>query len=111
MKRDYKLYINDIKESIVYIESYILNVSEEDFKKNTQLQDALTRRLEIIGEAVRNLPRTLKEKNKHMPWFEMSQFRNLTAHSYYEVSMNRIWQTIKKRIPMIKEALSNINLI
>ncbi|MEK6927850.1 MAG: DUF86 domain-containing protein [Nanoarchaeota archaeon] len=111
MKRDYKLYLNDIRESIRYIESYTLNISEEEFNKNTQLQDALARRLEIIGEAVRNIPRILKERNIEVPWFEMAQFRNLTAHSYYEVSLGRIWQMIKKRIPVIKEAINKLVLV
>ncbi|MEK6850183.1 MAG: HepT-like ribonuclease domain-containing protein [Nanoarchaeota archaeon] len=71
----------------------------------------MARRLEIMGEAIRNIPRALKEKNKHVPWFEMSQFRNLTAHSYYEVSLDRIWQTIKKRVPIIKEAINKISLV
>ena len=111
MKRDYKLYLKDIKDSITFIENYILNVSEENFKKDTQLQDALTRRLEIIGEASRNIPRALKEKNKQVPWFEMSQFRDLVVHSYYEVSLNRIWQTIMKRIPVIKEVMKDIKMV
>ena len=111
MKRDYKLCLNDIKESIVQIEEYIKGVSEENFKKDKKLQDAVIRRLEIIGEASRNIPRALKEKNKEVPWFEMSQFRDLISHSYFEVSLNRVWRTIKERISSIKEKMANIKLI
>jgi len=60
MKRDYRLYINDIKESITKIQEYLMNVSEEQFKADVKLQDAVIRRLEIIGEASRNIPRVLK---------------------------------------------------
>ena len=111
MKRDYKLYLNDIKESIAQIEEYIKGVSEENFKKDKKLQDATIRRLEIIGEASRNIPRALKEKNKNVPWFEMSQFRDLISHSYFEISLNRIWSTIKERISSIKEKMRSIKLI
>ena len=83
MKRDYKLYIEDIKESIVQIEKYVQNISQEDFEKNKLIQDAVIRRLEVIGEASRNIPRSLKEKNKHVPWFQMSQFRDFIVHSYF----------------------------
>ena len=65
MKRDYKLYINDIRESIIQIEKYLKNISEEEFKRNNFIQDAVIRRLEIIGEASKSIPRSLKEKNKH----------------------------------------------
>lgn len=111
MKRDYRLYLSDIIESIEKIEIYMSNVSQEEFTKNIQLQDAVTRRLEIIGEASRNIPRALKEKNKHIPWFEISQFRNFITHSYFEIGNLTIWKTIKERIPKIKESLQNIKLI
>src|SRR3989344_1690754 len=95
MKRDYKLYLNDIRESIQRIEEYAHHISEEQFKKNKQLQDAVIRRFEIIGEASRNIPRALKEKNKHVPWIRMAQFRDLMAHSYFEVTLNTIWRAVK----------------
>jgi len=57
MKRDYKLYLNDIKESIKQIEEYMKGVSEEESKKDKKLQDAVIRRLEIISEASRNINR------------------------------------------------------
>lgn len=90
MKRDYKLYINDIRASIKQIEEYLKDVSEEEFKKDIKLQDAVIRRLEIIGEASRNIPRALKEKNKQVPWLKMSQYRDFIVHSYFEASLQRI---------------------
>jgi len=111
MKRDYKLYIDDIRESLNFIEKYVSNVSEEEFMKDILLQDAIARRLEIIGEATKNIPKALKDKNKHVPWPEMSHIRDLIAHEYYEVSLNRIWLTIKKRIPLIKKSMAKIALV
>jgi uncharacterized protein with HEPN domain len=111
MKRDYKLYLNDIKESITKIEEYMRNVSEEDFKKDAKLQDAVIRRLEIMGEASRNIPRALKEKNKQVPWFDMSQFRDFITHSYFNIGNLTIWRTIKEKLPKIKESLQNIKLV
>ena len=111
MKRDYKLYLKDIEESIKHIENYMNGVSEKEFKENTQLQDAVVRRFEIIGEASRNIPRALKERNKHVPWFEMSQFRDLMAHSYFNVGTNKIWLAFSQELPNIKESLKNIKLV
>jgi uncharacterized protein with HEPN domain len=111
MKRDYKLYLEDIRECIKQIEEYTQEVSEESFKKNKLLQDAVIRRLEIIGEASRNIPRVVKEKNKHVPWFDMSQFRDIAAHSYFTLSLDRVWGTIKKRIPELKESMKKISLV
>ena len=91
MKRDYKLYIDDIRKSIVQIEKYMKRVSKEEFKKDEKLQDAVIRRLEIMGEASRNIPRALKEKNKHVHWFDMSQFRDLITHGYFGELLKKIF--------------------
>ncbi len=111
MKRDYKLYLNDIRESIQQLEEYMHDISEEQFKKNKQLQDAVIRRFEIIGEASRNIPRVLKEKNKHVPWFQMSQFRDFIVHSYFEASLKRIWIAATEEVKVVKESLKNIALV
>ena len=111
MKRDYKLYLNYIRDAIKQIEIYMKNISEEQFSKNKLLQDAVLRRLEIIGEASRNIPRALKEKNKDVPWFDMGQFRDLIAHGYFEVSLNTIWNAATKNIKVIKESMKNIVLV
>src|SRR3989344_7762100 len=111
MKRDYKLYLQDIKDCIKQIESYLQGISEQDFSKNIMLQDAVIRRLEIIGEASSNVPRSLKEKNNHVPWFKMINYRNFIAHSYFEASLSRVWVTATKEIKEIKEAMNNIVLV
>lgn len=111
MKRDYNLYLKDIKDCIKQIEDYLGGVSEEGFNKNKLIQDAVLRRLEIIGEASKNIPRSLKEKNKHVPWFDMSQFRDLITHGYFQVSTNRVWKVYKEDLPKIKLAINKITLI
>ena len=111
MKRDYKLFINDIRESIKLIEEYLKGISEEEFIKDVKLQDAVIRRLEIIGEASRNIPRALKEKNKQVPWFKMVQYRDFIVHSYFEASLRRIWVTSTTVLNEIKEAMKKIALV
>ena len=54
MKRDIKVYFDDIIESIVLIEEYTKDVGEKQFNKNVQLQDAVLRRFSIIGEAIKS---------------------------------------------------------
>ena len=111
MKRDYKLYLEDIRESIQAIEEYIKNLSEENFKNNKQIKDAIIRRLEIIGEAISNLPRSLKVKNPSEIWGEFGEFRNYVVHHYFEASLSRIWRIVTKDIPKLKKVIENINLV
>lgn len=111
MKRDYKLYLNDIKNSVKQIEIYLHGISEAEFSKNLLLQDAVIRRLEIMGEASKNIPGSLKEKNKHVPWIKIQNYRDFITHSYFEASLSRIWVVATKEIKEIKEAMKNIVLV
>ena len=111
MKRDYKLFINDIREGITRIEEYLKNVSEHQFMNDPKLQDAVVRRIEIIGEASRNIPRSLKEKNLHVPWQRIEHFRDVIIHSCFSTSLDRIWMIVSRELKEIKEAMKKIRLV
>lgn len=68
MKRNRKLYLYDIHESIIAIEEYVQNLTENEFYSNRQVQDAVIRRLEIIGEAVKNLDADFRNKYPQVSW-------------------------------------------
>lgn len=111
MKRDYKLFIEDISTCVKQIEEYLNGVSEENFYKNDSLQSAVMMKLQIIGEASRNIPNSVKAVNPSMPWRELANVRDLIAHGYYQIGASYIWKTAKNQIPKIKEALKNIRLV
>ena len=73
MKKDTRVYIDDILESIMKIEEYVNLISEDEFYRNTLVQDAVFKRLEIIGEAVKNIPIEVKEGNTEIPWKEIAK--------------------------------------
>ena len=73
MRRDIKVYLEDIWESIEKIEDYIKGVPEQEFYQNTQLQDSVLRRLEIIGEAVKNIPDNIREQHPKIPWRQIAE--------------------------------------
>lgn len=70
MKKDPDVFLQHILESIKIIEQYTESFTRTQFLKNIQLQDAVTRRLEIIGEAVKNLPVSLRNKYREIPLFK-----------------------------------------
>lgn len=108
MKRDAKIYLDDILESIIKIEQYLLLITETEFYTNTEKQDAVIRRLEIIGEAVKKLPKELKEQYSEIPWKQMAGMRDVVIHEYFEVSLETVWRTLKNDLPNIKMKLENI---
>jgi uncharacterized protein with HEPN domain len=105
MERDYKLYIKDIIECIDIISEYKGDILEENFKKDRKLQDAIIRRLQIIGEASTKIPRFIKQNNSEIPWETMQNLRNVIIHTYFEASINRIWKVITEDLVSLKENL------
>ena len=80
-------------------------------KNSKHSLDFSPRVLDIIGEASRNIPRALKEKNKQVPWLKMEQYRDFIIHSYFEASLRRIWVTSTTVLNEIKEAMRKIALV
>jgi uncharacterized protein with HEPN domain len=76
MKKDPVVFLTHILESLEWIEKDTKDFTENDFKTNVPIQDAVIRRLEIIGEAVRNLPNDFKNAHPTTPWQDISDMRN-----------------------------------
>jgi|WetSurMetagenome_2_1015567.scaffolds.fasta_scaffold225092_3 uncharacterized protein with HEPN domain len=108
MKKDPEILLAHILESIKEIEKNIKNISSEKFFKTTQIQDAVMRRLEIIGEASRNLPTPFKNDNPQIPWAKMAAMRNILIHEYFGVDLNLVLQVINKDLPNIKKQIGKI---
>ncbi len=105
MKKDPKIFLEHIKESILLIEKYTKDVSQSEFIKNRPLQDAVIRRFEIIGEAVKNLPTPFRSKHPEIPWKQIAGMRDILIHQYFDVDLNLAWQVVKHELPSIKQRL------
>lgn len=108
MKRDFRVYLDDILESVERIQEDPRKVSEEDFMNTISLQDAVVRRFEIIGEAVKNIPDDIKQKYPKVEWKKIAGARNIFAHEYFGVRLNRVWDTIIKDLPTFKKQIEKI---
>lgn len=108
MTRDIIVYIEDILDSITKIEQYTQSVNEQEFLTNTQLQDAVLRRLEIIGEAVKNIPQTFRDKYPNIPWKKIAGLRDVLIHEYFGVNMRRAWKLAKQDIFVLSDKLQKV---
>lgn len=108
MTRDLNEYLKDILESISNIEEYTQGISEAEFSQNQQKQDAVMRRLEIIGEAVKNLPASFCEKHPDVPWPKIAGLRDVLIHGYFGLHIKRIWKVVKEDLPELKRKLEKI---
>ena len=106
MTKDPAILFWHIIESIDSIYSYLEKSSEQDFMKDQEKQDAVVRRLEIIGEAVSNLPESLRSEFNDIEWRKIIAMRNILAHEYFGVDLKLVWNVVKKRLPELKEAVT-----
>jgi uncharacterized protein with HEPN domain len=101
MTRNLRLYIDDIIDSIEKIEQYTQGLDEEEFLDNTQIQDAVFRRLEIIGEAVKNIPDDFRSRYPDISWRRIAGLRDILIHEYFGVNARRAWKAIKDDAPKL----------
>lgn len=108
MKRACGLYIRDILDSIMKIEEFAGNMDYGEFVKDAKTSDAVVRRLEIIGEASKNVPREIRSKYKKIPWADMSKMRDKIAHDYFGINMMIVWKVIKEELPCLRSGITDI---
>ena len=108
MKRNYRLYIKDILDASEKIEVFIGELSFDEFIENDEKTSAVIRKLEIIGEATKNVPPVIREKYRKAPWKDMAGMRDKLIHSYFGINLEIIWKVVKERLPEIKLLMEQI---
>jgi uncharacterized protein with HEPN domain len=88
MNKDPLVFIEHVLESIDAIKEYTKGLSKEDFSSSKEKQDAVLRRIEIIGEAVKNLPADVKDEYPKIPWKQIAGMRDIVAHNYFGVDLD-----------------------
>lgn len=113
MKRDrsylYKDYLRDILENLKAAEEFTRGLEFEGFTANKQVQYAVIRALEIVGEAVKNVPVEVRRSHPQVPWKEMAGMRDRVIHGYRGVDLQLLWDAATvaapKYLPLIEAML------
>ena len=107
MSRD-DAYLIDILESARAAIEYMGGKSWNEFSKDSLLQDAIVRRLEIIGEAAGRVSSATQKKYENLPWQAMKGTRNRVIHEYDSVQIDIIWDIVQKDLPVLVKELEKI---
>lgn len=107
-KRDELVFLEDILECINKLTEYTENVSEAEFEKNIEKQDAIIRRIEIIGEAVKRISIGTREVYPQIPWREMAGMRDVVVHEYFGVSIEMVWRVATVDIHELRPEIEKI---
>ena len=105
MEADQAGRLRDILAAARLIASYVNDTSEEDFRADPQKQDAVIRRIEIIGEATSHLSDETRREVPALPFRKMRGMRNIVAHDYANVDMGIVWQVATVHIPEVFSVL------
>ena len=108
MKKDNRIFLHHILECIDKIEEFTNRISEDEFMKSVQIQDAVIRRLEIIGEATKNLSADFRKKHSNIPWEQMARMRDKLIHGYFGVDLMTVWEVVEEDLPELKKKINKL---
>ena len=110
MQRNFNLYINDIQKALTKIEKFTKQITFEKFKNNDLIVDAVSRNLEIIGEAAKNIPEDIRKKYPYIEWQKIAGLRDVLIHDYFGIDLLILWDIVKNKVPELKIKLKNIKI-
>jgi uncharacterized protein with HEPN domain len=108
-KKRWHFRLIHILESIKSIESFCEDVDKDSFLTDEKTYCAVERKLEIIGEAVKHIPDTIKKEFPELEWQKIQSSRNYLAHQYFDIDTEIIWDNVVTELPKLKKVMLQIN--
>jgi len=101
-------FVEHILDSINAIEDFSKGMTKENMVSNRLKRSAIVREIEIIGEAVKNISESLKEKHREVEWKDIVGARDKMIHHYFGVDLNIVWGIITEDLPVLKKQIMGI---
>jgi len=108
VRREFLDYVEDIVEAMKDAMSFVEGMDYEDFAKDKRTAYAVIRAIEVIGEAVKKVPISVRKRYPEIPWKEMAGMRDKVIHEYFGVDLRIIWKTVKEDIPNLRPLFEKI---
>jgi uncharacterized protein with HEPN domain len=105
--KDDRIYLRHVREAIADIEQYA-SAGRDAFMSDKMRQDAVIRKLEVIGEAIKNLSDDSKRRRPDIPWKRIAGMRDRLTHDYFGVDLTLVWGAVERDIPMLTAAIEQL---
>lgn len=102
------IFLKHISDNIIKIESFSKGISKDDLVRDEEKQYAIVRAIEIIGEAAKNLPNSLKKEHSEIIWKDIIGTRDVLIHKYFGLDLEILWNIIKVDLPDLKKKIDDI---
>ena len=101
-KREYVDYLRDMLDAIDKIALFTRGMDAEQFRADEKTLFAVIRALEVIGEAAKNIPTSVRDRYPQVPWRDMAGSRDKLIHEYFGVNCDVVWRTVQLDVPALK---------
>ncbi|MEL6225186.1 MAG: DUF86 domain-containing protein [Cyanobacteria bacterium J06627_8] len=101
-------YLLHILDEIAYLRQESDGLSKSDFVSDETLKRAFVRSLEVIGEAVKHLPESLRQRYPSIDWRAIAGMRDRLIHNYFGVDYDIVWDAVINKLPALQEAIHYI---
>ena len=108
MRAEFLDFVDDILDAMDKAEILLADVTYDQFAGDFRIHYAVVRALEIIGEATKRLPSSLRDEYPAIPWKGMAGMRDRIIHGYDMVDYEIVWNTVKQVIPHVRPLLQQI---
>lgn len=108
MSREQAAYLEDIRDAIGRIEDYTRGLSFEAFCQDAKTIDAVVRNLEVIGEAVKILPESLRSAHSSVDWRKVAGLRDVLIHQYFGIDKTIVWDVVQTKLAPLKQAVGRM---
>ena len=107
-RREFLDYLRDIVEMMGKVEAFVGGMSFDEFARDEKTNFAVLRALEVVGEAAKQVPATVRRRHPDVPWRRMAGMRDRLIHGYFGVDREIIWETATRLVPELRPRLADV---